>query len=424
MGIVSRLRSLFDLGHALYGYRIDSPQPVDPEADNEALIRSYKSWIYCCASRNATRVASVPLKLYATTMSGQPELRCPNRALKGRELEIVRKTLRPGLKQADVAEVQSHPMLDLLDYVNEMMGRFELFETTELGLELTGNAYWWLIPGPLGRPAEILVLPPHLVRIKLDSERLVGAYVLGTPPNEKVIPADEVIHFRMPNPDGSVYGYGPAQAAWGSVLDYRSMQLYERSLNQNMGVPSIFVKYAGKVPKEELARIEADWNRKLRGTSKSGKVLVGDTNYEVQPIGLSPRDMSFREGRKWARVEIADCFGVPIDLLDTENSNRATATQANYQYEAFTVKPRLARIADKLNERLVPLYDPRLFAQYEENVPRDAQGQLQETVGLKTAGIITVDEAREMYDLPPMTEEQKPEPVAAPVPTPEPGAAE
>lgn len=331
MGMLKRLRSLFDVGRAIYGYQLDSPIPASPEADNIALINSYKSWIYVCAGRNATRVASQPLRLYATTSGGQPALKCANRPLAGKELDAVRKSLRPSLKQAEVAEVSAHPALDLLAYVNEMMGQFELFELTELGMELTGNAYWWLVPGPLGRPKEILVLPPHLVRIRLDSERLVGAYVLGSPPDEKVISAEEVIQFRFPNPDGSVYGYGPAQAAWGSVLDYRSMQQYERALNQNMGVPSLFIKYSGVVEKAELTRIESDWNRKLRGTSKSGRVMVGDSKYDVTPVGLSPRDMSFREGRKWARTEIAGCFGVPQDLLDPTDSNRATSTTANFQ---------------------------------------------------------------------------------------------
>ena len=420
MGMLSRLRSMFDVGRAVYGYRIDSPTPVDPKADMAALLDSYRSWCYVCAGKNAARVASQPLKLYATTSRGQSALRCPHRDLKGSELDAIRKTLKPSLKQADVAEVSDHPMLDLLNYVNEMIGYYELFETTEIDMELTGNAYWWVVPGPLGLPAEILVLPPQLVRIKLNAQNFVGSYVLGHIPNDKVIPADEVIHFRFPNPDGSAYGFGPAQAAWGSILDYRAMQQHERALNKNMGVPSLFIKYSGVVEKAELSRIESDWNRKLRGNDKSGTVMVGDNKYEIEQVGLSPRDMSFEKGRKWARVEIADCFGVPMDLLDTENSNRATATQANYVYEQFTIKPRLRRIADKLNERLVPLYDDRLFFEYDENVPRDEAQFLSETIQLTDSRIITRNEARERMGLPPMDggdeiESPAPVPVAVPV---------
>lgn len=422
MGFISRLRSMVGLGRALYGYQLDSPIPADPEADNAALINSYRSWIYVCAGRNASRVASQPLKLYATTSGGQSGLKCLHRPLVGKELALVRKSLKPSLKSADVAEVQEHPVLDLLAYVNELMGQFELFELTELGLELCGNAYWWLTPGALGRPKEILVLPPHLVKIKLSSDKMVGSYVLGTPPNETVIPADEVIQFRFPNPDGSVYGTGPAQAAWGSLLDYRSMQAYERALNLNMGVPSLFIKYSGVVEKAELTRIESDWNRKLRGTSKSGRVMVGDSKYDVTPVGLSPRDMSFREGRKWARTEIAGCFGVPQDLLDPTDSNRATSTTANFQYEQFTILPRLTRISDKLTERLCPMFDDRLFFAYEPNVPEDVVVKADETTKLVDAGILTVDEARERYNLPPMTADQKPaasDSTPDPTPTPE-----
>jgi HK97 family phage portal protein len=414
MSFLARVRSWFDVSRAIYGYQLEMPSPVNPDADNEALINAYAGWVYVCASKNACRVASQPLKLYATTQQGQPGLKCPHRQLSGREAAAVRKTLRPALKKAAIDEVLDHPALDLLDYVNEIQGRYELFELTELGLELTGNAYWWITKDSLGVPREILILPPHLVKVKLDGSKLVGSYVLGEPPDQKVIPADQVIHFRFPNPDGSVYGTAPAKAAWGTILDYRAMQLYERGLNNNLGVPSLFIKYQGVVEKAELARIEADWNRKLKGINKSGRVMVGDSKFDVTPVGLSPRDMSFREGRKWARTEIAGCFGVPIDLLDTEDSNRATSQTANLTYEQFTILPRLTRIADKLNERLIPFYDDRLFFQYEPNVTEDATAKADETTKLVTAGILTVNEARERYNLPPIAEPPPAPPPAKP----------
>jgi HK97 family phage portal protein len=261
-----------------------------------------------------------------------------------------------------------------------------------------------MVPGPLGVPSEILILPPQLVKIKLDAKNLISAYVFGNSPNERTIPAAEVIHFRFPDPSGSVYGYAPAKAAWASILDYRAMQKYERALNENLGVPSLFISYNGTVEKAELKRIEADWNAKLRGIDKSGRVHVGDSKFDVKPLGLTPRDMSFREGRRWIRTEIAAVFGVPIDLLDTENSNRATSTTANATYEQFTVKPRLVRISDKLNERLCPLYDNRLYVEYDENLVRDQAAYLKETVDLTTAGILTITEARARYSLPPLTQ--------------------
>jgi len=409
MGFLARLRSLADFGRAIYGYQLQSPQPLNPEWNEQKLIDSFFGWVYVCSSKNSCRVATVPLRLY--TVSGNSrELGYRHRSLKGAELSRHQTFLRD--EKAEVQELLSHPLVDLLNRVNSYQGRFELFELTELSLELTGNAYWWLVPGPLGLPGEILILPPQLVKINLDQRNLVGGFTFGLAPNEKKIPADQIVHFRFPNPNGSVYGYGPAQAAWGSILDYKAMQSYERALNANLGVPSLFISYEGTVEKAELSRIEADWNRKLRGIDKSGRAHVGDSKFKVTPIGLSPRDMSFREGRKWSRLEIADCFGVPVDLLDTENSNRATATQANYVYEQFTIKPRLTRIADKLNERLVPMYDSKLYVAYDENVPVDQAGQLAETVQLSNAGIITIDEARERYGLPPMPEDEKPEPVA------------
>jgi HK97 family phage portal protein len=199
------------------------------------------------------------------------------------------------------------------------------------------------------------------------------------------------------------------------------MRKYERSLNANLGVPSLFVSYDGKYEKSEMTRAEADWNRKFQGLDKSGKVVVGDSNFKVQTIGLSPRDMSFREGRRWCRTEIAGCFGIPDDILSTENSNRSTATTANHTYEHFTILPRLTRIADKLNEALCPRYDSRLYLAYDNNVPRDEVAYLNETVQLSTAGILTVNEARARYNLLPIPGgDEQAKPVATPAtPTPE-----
>lgn len=412
MSFYARLRSWFDLNRAVYGYRIESPSPVPSDDDQQALIASYAGWVYACANKNAVRVAAQPLKLYATTSTGESQLKCVHRAVDKKVDERVRKALPPHRqKAATVDEVLDHPLLDLLVRVNENQGQFELFELTQVSMELCGGAYWWLIPNTVGQPGQILILPPHLVKIVLGTgDKLIKSFVLGNASNEKVIPAEQIVYFRFPNPDGSVYGYPPARAAWGSILDYRAMQSYERALNNNQGVPSLFIKYSGVVEKPELARIEADWNRKIRGVNKAGRVMVGDNKFDVTPVGLSPREMSFREGRKWARTEIAGCFGIPLDLLDTEDSNRATATTANRSYEQFTIKPRLQRIADKLNERLVPQYDERLWLQYDENVPEDKEQLLEETVGLTAAGILTVNEARGRYNLPPIAAKPEEQP--------------
>jgi HK97 family phage portal protein len=404
MGFFSRLRSLSTWGRSVYGYGVDSPQPIDQDADVDALVKSFFSWVYVCSSKNACRVASQPLRLFAET--GGRKLDYRHRVLSGDLLSHHKKILRN--EKAVVVEILSHPLVDLLNRVNSYQGRFELFELTELGLELTGNAYWWLVPGPLGLPGEILILPPQLVKIKLDAKNLIAAYVFGHSPNEKTIPADQVIHFRFPDPSGSVYGYAPAKAAWGSILDDRAMRTYERALNANLGVPSLFVSYDGKYEKPEMARAEADWNRKFRGLDKSGKVIVGDSGFKVQSIGLSPRDMSFREGRKWARTEIACAFGVPLDLLDPADSNRATSTTANHTYNQFTIQPRLTRISDKLNERLCPLYDSRLYVEFDNCVGRDEAQYLNETVQLTSAKILTINEARERYNLAPLPEPTEP----------------
>ena len=60
--------------------------------------------------------------------------------------------------------------------------------------------------------------------------------------------------------------------------------------------------------------------------------------------------------------EIANAFGVPLAFLTTE-TNLANLQAAMQQHSSLAIRPRLQRRDEKINEQLIPLYDPthRLF---------------------------------------------------------------
>src|SRR5262249_42906123 len=88
----------------------------------------------------------------------------------------------------------------------------------------------------------------------------------------------------------------------------------------------------------------------------------------------------------------------------TSETNLANLQAAEHQHMAKAIFPRLQRRDQKLNEQLVPLYDPsgRLFVASEDPVPYNQEiAWRQQEVDLKF-GILTINEVRQDRGLPPV----------------------
>jgi hypothetical protein len=116
------------------------------------------------------------------------------------------------------------------------------------------------------------------------------------------------------------------------------------------------------------------------GPAKVGKTLLLEKGLKYQGISMSPREMNYIQGRKFIREEIAAAFGVPMSKLTSESVNRANALAGDVQYMSDTIEPRCRRIEEKLNERLLPMYDDTgsLFVAYDDIVPADKEFRLRE----------------------------------------------
>lgn len=374
-----------------------------PSTSKRDLLGRYREWVYACASKNANAVAQSTLRLYAVTRPGDRAVRAPHRRISEKRMSHVAAKAPRRLAGGDVVEIVDHPFLDLLSTISGEADEYETWETTELHMELAGDAYWHVPRGPLGIPSSIRVLRPDLVRIVPADDGSVRGYLFGRRPSQVALMPDEVVHFRMPSPADPYYGCSPLQAAIMSDESYQRTLEHDAALAQNNAIPSLGIMYEGVLQGDEIRRIEADWNRALRGTAKTGKVKVYDNRFEVKEFQLSPAEANFLEGRKFTREEIAGVYGVPLSMLTTDSVNLANARVGEQSYARWTVSPRLRRIEDKINAALRLWYDePRIFVAYDNPVPQDAEYELNRTVSLAAAGIVTRDEARQMQGLPPV----------------------
>lgn len=379
-------------------------QPTDFQKQLEA----FRGTIFAAARLNAVATAQVPLYLNIAKKTAGQKFRFTRTAEvpKSREMYMFkqREFQKYRRKAAATEEILDHPLLDLLDTVNPIQNGFDLTEKSILFLELVGNCFWHLIDNELGVPAEIWMLPPQYMRPIPDAKLGVSGYVYKRGMKEIKFKEEEIIHFMIPSPLHELFGMGSAAGAWEAHRLWESMTEYEIAHFKNMGRPDMAVWLKHNLSKTEKKRLESTLNQSYVGTSKRGKMGVFSHEHidEIQILGDKLMEMSYIEGRKYIRQEIIAAHRVPESFLTMENANRAMGEAGLYFYALFTTKPYCTRIVQKLNEKLCPRFDERIFLSYENPVPEDKEYLLKEREMHVTKGVETVNEIREQLGKEPL----------------------
>lgn len=346
-----------------------------PPRDFRAMVKADNDWVYRCARVNAENISKVPLRLY---------------------------------RRSTGEEVTEHPFLDLLRNVNPEQGRFDLFEMTELFLELTGNSYWYVAPmlleNPVTKrrvPGEIWTLQAQYVKIVPGRSRMVDGYLYQSPGTPTVaFEPEEILHFKFPSADSLYYGKGPVEGGRAAVNTHEAMAAYEGALFRNMARPDGALITEKDLAPEQIKALRAEWSRIHQGSERSGNVAILQRGLKYEAMGTTPKELDYLAGKSYNREQIASMFGVPLSKLGIEvAADRAAAEAHDLTYQKETILPRLERLASKLNERLMPAYDDDLEARFDDPVPENNEMALKKRDSDLDHGVITINEVRQAEGL-------------------------
>jgi len=366
------------------------------------FVDQFQSWVYTCANLNAKTIAAVPIRLYVTkTGKAEKFTTISTKSVDGKGkkwLEANAGLDRYLRKAEDVEEVTEHPFLDLMNNVNPFANANDLWETTSLFQDLTGEAYWYTPKKPkLGIPGEIWVIPsPFINPVPGESlDNFIKGYRYERGRVKVDLPIEDVIMFSFPNPKNQIQGWACVQGISDAVYINSKMYEFEKSLFENKARVSGVVTIEGNVSEQARDRFQRTFDDKYVGAKKAGKTIVLTGGAKFNPDTMSPQELSYIEGRKLIREEICAGFDVPISALVATDVNRANAETADYRHAKNGILPRLRKIEQKLNERLIPLYDTRLFVAFDNPVPEDKEFLLKQNQIYVDTGIVTRDEVRQ-----------------------------
>lgn len=365
------------------------------------LLAELKGAAWTCASINASVSASFPPRLYVRTLPDQPPPQCRTRRLD----PPAERRLREVAKAVRIEEVVEHPLLSLLQQVNPAHNAFDLWELTTLYQEVHGSAYWRLAFDPLGVPREIWVLPSQNVTPKRepDSPRIVDDYLYRSAGQEQRFPPREIIHFRYPDPrDPYTSGLGPLRACFEQVALLADFTAMKKAIYENHAIPAAVISPDENISPEERDRLEAQWLSRFR-RGGAGRVLIGEVGLNVQLLAHSMGDLAALADMRVTKEDIANAFHVPLAFLTAE-TNLANLQAAEHQHLSKAIAPRLRRRDEKLNEQLLPLFDPtgRLFLATDDPVPANREHRLRQEEADLRFGVVTINEVRADRGLPPV----------------------
>lgn len=354
----------------MFGYEkaFGKPEPHD----SKSFVERAESWAYVCASKNAFSVAAWDLQLF--------------------------KRIKKEKNKLDLEPVTDHIFLELMNNVNPFMNKTELKFITDMGIEITGNAYWYIPRNGLNVPAEIWPIPSQWMKIVPSKKDFIAGYVMQVPGDPAKVPfdVDEIIHFRWPSIFDMHYGTPPMYGAIHNIDLNKQMKEYGISFMKNSAQPSGILTTEDSLSEDQWKQLHTMWNFKYKGTKNAGKIAILMKGLTYQKIGTTLGEMAYPELSRGIRDEILAAFGTPASKLGlVEDVNRANADANDYTYQKETIKPRLMLIQEKLNEKLMPIYDLALVCKFEDNVPLDREFRLREQQTHIQAGYSSIDEERE-----------------------------
>jgi HK97 family phage portal protein len=326
-------------------------------------------WLFAVVARIASSVGSVKWRLY--------------RKLANNEFE----------------EVLQHPALDLWQLVNPYYTRIEFLETIQNHVELAGETYWHIIfdgdGPPNGKPVELWPLRPDLVTPIASMETFIGGYQYRMGGQVYNLMPWEVLCVKMPSPLDVYRGQGPVGTLHVDLDNERNAALWSRSFFRNSAQPSGIIKLDRSLDDEQFNEFVQRWQSQHQGIGNAHRVAILEHG-EWQDRKITQRDMQFDAGRRWNRDVIFGAFGIHGSIMGvTENINRANAEAAEVHYARWLITPRLVRIKEALNERLLPFFgDPTLVFDFDDPVPANRELRLQEAKEGFVSGFLTKNEAR------------------------------
>lgn len=311
-----------DFWYSRPGMGTDSGMRVSPESAMQLAA------VFACIRVITETLASLPLIIYKKLPDGGKE-----RAL-------------------------DHPLYKILhNRPNIYQTGFEFVEMMQGHLELRGNAFAEICPGPAGAIDSLVPIHPDRVQVyRLPNGRLryqVRAWYDGSLKNYAM---EEIFHVRGLSSDGMV-GMSPVAVQREMIGVSLAQQEYAARFFANDAQPRGIYETPQKLSPEAYKRLRETLQDANTGANRHKAALL-EEGLKYTAIGLNNRDSQFLEARQYSIGEIARMFRVPPHKIgDLSKATFSNIEQQAIEFVVDCMRPRAVRWEQRIQTELLDPLD-------------------------------------------------------------------
>ena len=313
-------------------------------------------------------------------------------------------------RRSSEEEIEDHPFLQLLDEPNPFMSGSFLKRYLAWWYMLRGNAYLFVStrrPG-VGEPENLWPLAANMVRPLPETLRrgqgifrnmeLID-YEYNVNGSLEVLPGENVIHFRMPNPFDYWEGLSPLTAAMIGIQMDHAQAVWQRDFfKEDNAIPSAIISVPSTTSPSDFDRQKEVLRQQMKEGQKRLFTRSGDLT--VETITQTLEQMQIIDSRKFNRDEIDRVYGVPEGLISGGLSGDSRLA-AEIAFARNTIQPLIDYFAEQLSTDLALYYGDDIMFEAPNVIPQDRALEVQEYVTYSQD--MTIDENREARGLKPAT---------------------
>lgn len=283
---------------------------------------------------------------------------------------------------------------------------FEWVENILFALALHGNWYGIKIFGGAGQLLGLQPVHPHAVGIELKNGQKHYRVALDNGQSLNLTDRD-MVHIPAMSGDG-VKGLSSITVARNSIGTSIAGERVAARLYQSGLLASAIVSVDDELSEDDAKAIKDGLDNKLAGESHAGQIALINRNVTITPWSISPEDAEFLSSRAFQVDEVARWYGVPPHLLgqtEKQTSFGAGLTEQNRGLARYTFIPWTSRIEQRLS-RLLPEGLTAEF-DYKALLAPDPETEIRLILEQVAGGVLSVNDARRIMNLPPTEEPQE-----------------
>ena len=248
-------------------------------------------------------------------------------------------------------------------------------------------------------PNGLYYLPAKDVSIKLNENMTnVKEYEYNAGMKILFYPADDIIHFQIPDPDNNISGIA-TKSAFNYTLEIDYLQnLYQKNFYNFDASVGMILETDSNLDDIQIDRLKEMIRDQYTGAENTGRTLILEGGIKSKPYQNSPKDVEIIPARKSIRDEILTMFRVPKTILGiAEDVNRANAREALRSFNDNTIKP-FARLCleSKFNIFIAENYGKEYYMKMDYSFEIDREQQLHAIELYSKYNIASKDEIREL----------------------------